>query len=327
MGKAGRLGLCAAPSLDLPTGYVPAALAPRWTIPDDAAVTEMPKALPRIQPWVIGLAALIAGYAVVFLRLFTYAISNEFNTYVLMVPPIAVGMYFVRGQTVSPLKPCLSGALVAFGIAASLLALAMTHKVGPAGRLALEVQSFPVALAGVALLFGGYRRFRDLLFPIALLICMVPLPPLAVRIIEHLLQYASAWLAFLLLRLLGVPVLQYENVYLRLPGITLQIAPACSGIQSTVALFVLSLAAGYVFLHSGWLRVILTLAFLPLSILRNAIRIVTVGELCSHYGPQMIDSYLHRRGGWLFFLIFLIPFFVLLFALMQLDRAPKSAAL
>lgn len=283
-------------------------------------VTEMPKALPRIQAWFIGLAVLLAGYAVVFRRLFAFAIANEFNTYVLMVPFIALGMYFVRGHTIHSDKPCLPGALAAFAVAASLLALAITQSLGPAGRLALEVQSFPVALAGLVLLFGGYRRFRDLLFPIALLICMVPLPPLAVRLIEHLLQYASAWLAFVLFRLIGLPVLRTGDVFIRLPGITLEVAPACSGIQSTVALFVLSLAAGYVFLHSAWLRVVLTLAVVPLGILRNAIRIVTVGDLCYRYGPQMIDSYVHRKGGWLFFLVFLVPFFALLFVLARFER-------
>ena len=62
-------------------------------------------------------------------------------------------------------------------------------------------------------------------------------------------------------------------------------------------LFITSLVAGYFFLRSPGKRTALTLAVVPLALLRNGFRIFTIGQLCIHIGPEMINSPIHRRGG------------------------------
>jgi exosortase/archaeosortase family protein len=54
--------------------------------------------------------------------------------------------------------------------------------------------------------------------------------------------------------------------------------------------------------------------------LRNGFRIFTIGELCVHIGPEMIDSPIHHKGGPLFFALSLIPFFILLTWLHRSER-------
>jgi exosortase/archaeosortase family protein len=44
-------------------------------------------------------------------------------------------------------------------------------------------------------------------------------------------------------------------------------------------------------------RAILALAVIPIGIVRNALRILTIGLLCVHFGPDMIHSVIHRKGG------------------------------
>jgi exosortase/archaeosortase family protein len=66
------------------------------------------------------------------------------------------------------------------------------------------------------------------------------------------------------------------------------------------------------FLTSPWRRFILVAFVLPLAIVRNSFRILVVGLLCVHVGPHMIDSYIHRQGGPIFFALSLIPLFILL---------------
>ena len=56
----------------------------------------------------------------------------------------------------------------------------------------------------------------------------------------------------------------------------------------------------------------LVAAVIPLGILRNGLRILFIGLLCVHVGPEMIHSVFHRRGGPPFFVLSLIPLFVLL---------------
>lgn len=267
---------------------------------------------------------LAGAYAGVLARLARYAVANEFNTYILMIPPLAAFLYWARPAKRGRIEHRREGVAALVAVAATLIALSFHFAEPQTGRLDCQVLSLTALIAAWSLLFFGGQAFRASAFPIALLVFMAPLPAAAVSVIESILQHLSSQAAYLLFHLVGLPVLQTAGINFELPGITLYVAPACSGIQSSVALFVVSLAAGYLFIRSPWLRVVLTLAVFPLGILRNAIRIVTVGELCSHYGPQMIDSYIHRQGGWIFFLVFLVPFFALLLALAHFDRPPPT---
>ena len=103
-------------------------------------------------------------------------------------------------------------------------------------------------------------------------------------------------------------------------------APECSGIHSSLVLFITSLLAGYLLLNSPWKRAVLVLAVVPLALLRNGLRIVTIGQLCVHVSPDMINSYIHRKGGPIFFALSLIPFFLLLLFLRRLGSRTNPKA-
>jgi exosortase/archaeosortase family protein len=60
-----------------------------------------------------------------------------------------------------------------------------------------------------------------------------------------------------------------------------------------------------------------------LAILRNGLRIMTIAWLCVHVDPKMINSYIHRQGGPIFFALSLIPFLALLWALRKSEDARK----
>jgi exosortase/archaeosortase family protein len=116
-----------------------------------------------------------------------------------------------------------------------------------------------------------------------------------------------------------------QDLVFQLPGMTLQIAPECSGIRSSIVLFITSLVAGHLFLRSPWKRATLTLAVIPLALLRNGFRVFVIGELCVHVGPHMIDSPIHHHGGPIFFALSLIPFSLLTFYLVKSDRNPAQS--
>ncbi len=103
-----------------------------------------------------------------------------------------------------------------------------------------------------------------------------------------------------------------EGLVFQLPGITLQVAQECSGIRSSLVLFITSLVAGKLFLQSPWRKLFLTAFVIPLAIVRNGFRVFTLGWLCVHISPNLIDSPIHHRGGPLFFLLSLVPFFLFL---------------
>ncbi|HZZ18195.1 MAG TPA: archaeosortase/exosortase family protein, partial [Opitutaceae bacterium] len=156
-----------------------------------------------------------------------------------------------------------------------------------------------------------------------MLILLVPLPVGVRAWMESSLQHWSAQTAVVMLDLAGTPVFNTGNS-LQLSDISLQVAPECSGIHSSVALFITSLVAGQLFLRSNWKRTVLSAAVIPLGILRNGFRVFTIGELCVHIGPEMIDSKIHHQGGPLFFALSLVPFLLLLYFLIRSEKRARQ---
>src|ERR1019366_1721887 len=97
------------------------------------------------------------------------------------------------------------------------------------------------------------------------------------------------------------------------------------GIRSSLMLFIMSLLTGYLFLRKPWNRTMLALAVIPLALLRNGFRIFVIGQLCVRIGPDMINSPIHRHGGPLFFILALLPLFLLLLFLRKSERANKKS--
>jgi exosortase C (VPDSG-CTERM-specific) len=175
-------------------------------------------------------------------------------------------------------------------------------------------------LAGAGCWFLGGAAMRVLAFPFFLLVFMIPFPVPVRDGVENFLQQGSAAAAHALFAISGMPLWRNGMVF-QLPGITLRVAPECSGIHSTLVLFITSLVAGQMLLRRPAHRVILCLAVIPLALLRNGFRVFVIGELCVHVGPQMIDSPIHHRGGPLFFVLSLVPFFLLLYFLRRRETA------
>jgi exosortase C (VPDSG-CTERM-specific) len=196
-------------------------------------------------------------------------------------------------------------------------------KLGIQDSLALTTLSFVLLLAAVCAFFMDRATFRRALFPLAFLVFMVPFPLAMEHSIESFLQHGSAPPAYWLLKLVGTPIFRDELIF-QLPGITLQVAPECSGIRSTIVLFMTSLVAGHLFLRSPWKRALLTAFVIPLALIRNGFRIFVIGQLCVSVGPHMIESPIHHHGGPIFFALSLIPFSILLYYLVKSDRSPAS---
>jgi exosortase/archaeosortase family protein len=92
-------------------------------------------------------------------------------------------------------------------------------------------------------------------------------------------------------------------------------------------LVITSLVASYLFLKTPSRRLLLVLVVIPLALLRNGFRVFVIAELCVRIGPQMIDSPIHHHGGPLFFLLSLVPLFLLLVYLVKSESRKVNAAL
>jgi exosortase C (VPDSG-CTERM-specific) len=188
--------------------------------------------------------------------------------------------------------------------------------------LALMTIVFLAFLVSGCFRFLGRQTMRSLAFPIAFLIFMVPFPSFLIGWIETFLQHGSAFAAAALFKVSGMPLFQ-RGLEFHLPGFSMQVAPQCSGIHSTLVLFITSLLAGHLLLSRHWSRAVLLLVVIPLAMLRNGFRIFVIGQLCVRISPEMIDSYIHRRGGPIFFILSLVPFFILLLFLRKRETRSR----
>ena len=198
-------------------------------------------------------------------------------------------------------------------LGAGVAALLAAWKFGSGGylnegdSLSLVALSFVSLVIGGGFIFLGRKWMADAAFPFAFLLFMVPLPHGVVVWLETVSESCfRGEMAALLFSIAGTPVLRDGNVF-QLPGIVIEVAQECSGIRSSWVLFITSLLAEYLFLKTPWRRAVLVSLVIPLAILRNGLRILTIGVLCVQFGPQMINSVIHHRGGPLFFALSLIP--------------------
>jgi len=276
----------------------------------------------------MALAGLAAAFALPLHRLALFALGSDLYSYILLIPVISLGLVLLRRQSLpGPSQPNrrLGILLVAGGGAAVLAGSELSRRGGADGNaqdfLTLVALSFALCFAGVCCWFLGRQTIRAIAFPLAFLALIAPLPVFLAAAIETFLQHASAAAAGFFFQLSGMPVFQRNDLDFQLPGMRIEVARQCSGLHATLALFITSLPAGYLGLRSPWKRAALSLAAIPIGIVRNGFRVFVIGQLCVRIGPEMIDSYIHRTGGWIFFLLFLTPFLALLLLLARSERS------
>ncbi len=269
--------------------------------------------------------ALVACFALPLYHLMRFAPSSQFYSHLPLIPFISA--YFVwihrhelrwegqplRRWAILPLAlGCL--ALAAFGMLSnSGVQLSLPD------ALSLQISAF-LMFVGAAVVFSlPSAFFRPLAFPLGMLLFMIPFPDAVTNALEIFFQHTSAYAAAAMLSISGTDFIR-DGLLIRLPGITLEVAPECSGIRSSLVLFITSFIAGKMFLKSNTHRALLAVFVIPLAIIRNGFRIFTIGLLCVHVGPHMIHAPIHHKGGPIFFALSLIPFFVFLWYLRHRER-------
>ena len=287
--------------------------------PPPAATVPAPGAQPsdRLRKLAIAATALAVCFSVPLFELVKFALQSDLYSHVLLIPFLSV--YLLWSQRLAIVgRSAPDYATAAVFIAVGLLTLGFsvastraTSSLAIDDYLAGRMLSFVFFLLGTAALILGRQSLRAVAFPLGFLIFMVPFPTGMRSGLELFLQHGSAQSALMLFHLAGTSVF-YNDLLFQLRGINLEVAPECSGIHSSLALFITSVVAGHFFLPSRLKCIVLSLAVIPLALLRNGFRIFTLGELCVHVRPEMIDSYIHHHGGPIFFVLSLIPFFFLL---------------
>lgn len=272
-------------------------------------------------------SALLLGliFALPLVRTIRFCLGSELQSYILLIPIISIYLIYQK-QSPGPKdsKPARGLAAVLFligGLAMGLNAILMSwnHYAGVQDSLTLPVFAFTSFLVAMVALCFGVGTIRTQAFPLLFLFAGVPLPETTVHWLQMALQQCSADATHALFILTGTPVLR-DGMAFHLPGLTVVVAEECSGIHSTLILFIVSLIAGHLFLQRPWSRALFVLAVIPLGVVRNGFRVVALSLLTIHVDSRIMDSALHQHGGPIFFGLSLVVLLGLLLSLRWCER-------
>jgi exosortase len=185
--------------------------------------------------------------------------------------------------------------------------------------LSLSALALVVIWTGGFLFCYGQKALRAGASPLLFLLLMVPLPAPLLNWIIQLLQQGSTQVAYYMFRAVGVPVFR-QGFLLSVPGVTIEVAKECSSIRSSMALLIICLLAAHLYLRTWWKGLLFVLLSLPLSVIKNGIRITTLTLLSLYVNPDFLWGNLHRKGGFFFFFLALLMLLPVFIALEKSDR-------
>lgn len=212
----------------------------------------------------------------------------------------------------------------AWGLPVIVLALLMLVVGSFGAELFLSRVSLIVLAAGMVVFFLGWAMFVAVLFPLLILLLMVPIPAIVFSQITFPLQILASKLAAWFLPIIGVPVLREGNI-INLPSMPLEVAQACSGIRSLMSLTTLAIIYGYLLESRISLRVVLAVASFPIAVAANAFRIVGTGLIVQYWDPEKAEGFFHLFSGWLVFVVSLLMLFGLHRLLRWTGRKQEAA--
>ena len=271
---------------------------------------------------------LLAAFSAVVYQVYFQQQQNNFQSssdtysHIILIPLIsAYFLYRQKKEIFSDIKfnPIAGFPIIVVGMALYLAGSYNGNTLERNTYYCLTVLSAWTVLVGAFILFYGTQAVKKASFPFIFLAFAIPIPEAFLEPFIHALQWGSAETANGLFQLAGVPV-AHDGYFFYLPGLNIEVAEQCSGIRSSISLIIVSVVAGHLFLYKSSKKVVLALSALPIAIVKNGMRIVTLSLLGAYVDRRVLSSELHRDGGILFFLIALVLLGSVLFLLRKSEN-------
>lgn len=282
-------------------------------------------------------------YAAVLARLYQEWWHDPNYSHGLLVP-FLMGYLLWEERALVQRHPPQPSLLLGGGLVTAALVLLWLGVAG--AELYLQRLSLLVMLAGLVVYFAGPALLRWAALPLFLLWLAMPLPALLFNRIAFPLQLFASRCAVDAMQFLNIPVLRQGNIIELLPrGATvtkkLEVAEACSGIRSLMALVMLAAVLAYLSGprrppdapaddswratltgRSFWRGVFLIASAVPIAILTNGLRVSGTGVLAHYYGMRMAEGFFHSFSGWA---IYVVAFGLLWLVSLLFDRVAGKA--
>ncbi len=173
----------------------------------------------------------------------------------------------------------------------------------------LSLMGLITLLWGVPFYFHGWQVARILLFPCAYLIFCIPLnffDSLTVPLRVYMTVMVNG-----ILNGLGVAFIRSGTALYSVQGqYGLEVADGCSGIRSLLAMTAITALYAYLTQRTLVRKWILFLMAVPLAVVGNMVRILTVALISEAFGHDLGSGLYHDFSGYMIFLAITIPLMI-----------------
>lgn len=226
------------------------------------------------------------------------------------VPFLVVGLFWWKRKELLalPLQIWLGGLLI-------LMVGMMLHVLGYAiQQPRLSIVAMFTGIYGLMGLAWGREWLRKSVFPFFLFVFCIPLGGQG-AVVTFPLRLLVTWLVSGTAHLLGIDVLRVgTQLYDSSGTYQYEVAAACSGIRSLIAIFLLATIYGFMMFRSPWKRLLLMASAFPLAVLGNLARMLFI-IVAAELGGQKAGNYIHESS-----LFSLIPYLPAIVGLLVMGR-------
>jgi exosortase len=242
------------------------------------------------------------------------AVRDSQFTHILLILPVSVSLIYLEwsgSESFADPHSSIGFLLLVGAVAATIAAKFHILPLRPDEQLSVNMLALVVWWIGAFIVSFGTRAFQRALFPLCFLFWIVPIPEFVLNPIVRLLQEGSVASARLLFAAAGVPTAQ-DGTVITTPGLTVEVAPECSSIRSSLMLVVTTMVLAQMFLRSAWRKAMVIAVAIPLSVAKNGLRIFVLAMLTTRVDRSFITGRLHHQGGVIYFLIALAAVILLI---------------
>lgn len=217
----------------------------------------------------------------------------------MIIPFLVLGLFWWKRKELVelPLRTWSPGlAIVALGLVLHVLGYA-------AQQPRISIVALFTGLYGLMGLAWGPAFLQASIFPFFLFAFSVPFGSLAEPLTFHLRLLVCQLVEFVCHYILMIEVVR-QGTSLSDPSghYQYEVAAACSGLRSVIAIFLIATSYAFVIFSSGWKRLLLVASGIPLAVLGNLVRMLLI-VIAAEIGGQQWGSYVHE-SWW----ISLIPY-------------------
>lgn len=220
------------------------------------------------------------------------------------VPIAAAYLVWRKKETLRSLAPAPSLAGLAFVIPSVAFHVLSNN----ADLLRFSMAAFVTTLAGLVILFAGWKALRVVAFPLLFLFFAVPIP-LFLESTTLPMKIAASAAAVKILNIIGLVVYR-EGTIIHLSDLSLEVATACSGIRSLVLVCTVGAFYGYVTQSSLLRRAAVFISSIPIALCANVVRIVATAVLVNYVSTEAMRKTVHDGSGAFVFVVAGVMFVV-----------------